>query len=265
MEDQRVGSVVRAVRIKRGWRQSDLAERAGVSASTVSRIERGHLASLSVGVLRRVASGLDIRLDLVARWRAGDLDRLLNSKHSALHEQVARMFRDELPAWVLEPEVSFAVYVERGIIDILAWHPGRRALLVIELKTDIVDVNDLVGKVDTKRRLARSVARDRGWDPASISVWVIVASGRTNRARVAAHGAMLRAAYPTDGRTIKRWLRDPVGPVSVLSMWQDVHRGTARADLSPVRRVRGPARPARERESHSGGARTGPRRDRRWP
>ena len=238
MDDQRFGSAVRGVRIRRGWRQADLGARARVSASTISRIERGHLDSLSIAVIRRVAAALDIRVDLIARWRAGDLDRLLNAKHSALHEQVARLFRDQLPTWVLEPEVSFAVYGERGVVDILAWHPARRALLVIELKTDIVDVNDLVGGVDRKRRLARTVARERGWDAATVSVWVIVAAGRTNRARIAAHGAMLRAAYPTDGRGIKRWLRDPMEPVAALSTWRDMRPGTAMADLSPVRRVR---------------------------
>jgi transcriptional regulator with XRE-family HTH domain len=238
MDDQRFGSVVRSVRIKRGWRQRDLAERAKVSASTISRIERGHLETLSIKALRAVAAALDVRVDLQARWRAGDLDRLLNAKHSALHEQVARRFRDRLPAWLFEPEVSFAIYAERGVIDILAWHPGRRALLVIELKTDIVDVNELVGGVDRKRRLSWQIARDRGWDPDTVSVWVVVAAGRTNRARVAAHRAMLRAAYPADGRAIRTWLQDPVGAVAALSLWQDVHGQTAMAGLTPVRRVR---------------------------
>lgn len=238
MDDQRFGSVVRAVRIRRSWRQADLAATARVSPSTISRIERGHVDGFSLATIRAVAIALDVRTELVARWRAGDLDRLLNSKHSALHEHVARFFRDDLPGWIMEPEVSFAVYGERGVIDILAWHPGRRALLVIELKTDIADVNDLVGMVDRKRRLARGIARERGWDPASVAVWVIVAGGRTNRARIAAHGAMLRAAYPTDGRAIKRWLRNPIGPCSALSMWQDLRPGSAKAVLRPIRRVR---------------------------
>ena len=252
MDDLRFGAVVRAVRIRRGWRQVDLAEKARVSPSTISRIERGHFDRLSLVVIRRVAAALDIRVDLIARWRAGDLDRLLNAKHSALHEQVARMFRADLPAWIMEPEVSFAVYGERGVIDILAWHSGRRALLVIELKTDIVDVNDLVGGVDRKRRHARTVAMARGWDPATVSVWVIVAAGRTNRARVAAHGAMLRAAYPTDGRGIMRWLRDPAASVAALSMWQNVQPGTAMADLSSVRRVRSRNRGPVERDRRVG-------------
>lgn len=196
------------------------------------------MGTLSLETIRRVAAALDIRVDLVGRWRAGDLDRLLNARHSALHEHVARMFRDEHPEWVFEPEVSFAIYRERGVIDILAWHPGRRAILVIELKTDMVDVNDLVGGVDRKRRLVWKVAQARGWEPEFVSVWVILAAGRTNRARLAAHGAMLRAAYPVDGRGIRYWLRDPAAPMAALSMWHGLHPGTGRAGLSPVRRVR---------------------------
>jgi transcriptional regulator with XRE-family HTH domain len=145
MDDLRFGSTIRVVRIKRAWRQSDLAARSHVSASTISRIERGHPGTFSLDTIRAVAAALDIRVDLTPRWRAGDLDRLLNAKHSALHELVARWFSKELPDWVLAPEVSFAIYRERGVIDIVAWHAERRAILVIELKTDIVDVNELIG------------------------------------------------------------------------------------------------------------------------
>src|SRR4029453_8739322 len=132
---------------------------------------------------------------------------------SGLHQLVPRHLAD-LPEWIAQPEVSFAFYAERGVIDILAWHPGRRALLVIELKTDIVDVNNLVGTGDRKGRLATQIASERGWikrgePPPSVSIWVIVADGPTNRRRVRAHGAMLRTAFPTDGRSIRGWPRDP--------------------------------------------------------
>jgi len=201
----------------------------------VSRIERGHLDTLSLRTLRSVASALDVRVDLFARWRAGDLDRLLNARHSALHDSVAAWFRDVMPEWELAPEVSFSILGERGVIDIVAWHPGRRALLIIELKTDIADVNELVGTFDRKRRLAWRVAKERGWVPTTVSGWVIVAPGRTNRARIASHGAMLRGAFPFDGRSIRSWLLDPVGSISALSTWSQ-NRGGPRA---PARRVRG--------------------------
>ena len=212
-----------------------------MSKSTISRIERGHVRSLSVATIQEVAGELDIRVDLVPRWRSGDLDRMLNRRHSNLHELVARWFGDAVPDWVLAPEVSYSIYGERGVIDILAWHPGRRALLIIELKTDIVDVNDLVGSADRRKRLARTIAGERGWDPASVSVWVIVAPSRTNRRRIDSHETMLRAAFPADGRTIRAWLRNPVGSVAALSIWPNSHAGKLGPGVSPVRRVR-PAR-----------------------
>jgi transcriptional regulator with XRE-family HTH domain len=234
MDDQRFGSAIRAVRVRRGWTQQELARRSGVSRSTISRVERGHPGTFSLDTIRRVAAALDVRVDLVPRWRAGDLDRVLNARHSQLHELVARWFAKELPAWILAPEVSYAIYGERGVVDIVVWHPGRRAILVIELKTDIVDVNQLIGKVGEKTRLIRQIVRDRGWDPLTVSTWVIVAAGRTNRARLAAHRSVLRAAFPTDGRSMRVWLADPVDRVAALSIWTE----TAGRSLAPTRRVR---------------------------
>lgn len=134
---------------------------------------------------QRVAAVLDIRLDVVARWRGGELDRLVNARHSGLHESVAT-FLAGLPAWQFAPEVSFSVFGERGVIDILVWHAPSRTLLVIELKTDIVDVQELVATFDRKRRLAVGIARERGWRPALVGCWVIVTRDRTSQRRIAA-------------------------------------------------------------------------------
>jgi transcriptional regulator with XRE-family HTH domain len=242
MSDQRLGSAVRLVRVKRGWRQLDVARRAGVAQMTVSRIERGHFGTLSLDCLRAVTATLDIRVDVFGRWRAGDLDRLLNARHSRLHESVARAFRD-LPEWITAPEVSFAFYAERGIIDILAWHPGRRALLVIELKTDIADVNELLSTADRKRRLAVEIAIERGWisadDPRpSVSLWVIVSQTRTNERRIAEHEAMIRSALPADGRAVRAWLRNPRRAIAGLSIWAANNGHAATPIGGSTRRVR---------------------------
>jgi hypothetical protein len=127
---------------------------------------------------------------------------------------------------------------------LVAWNASHRSVLLIELKTEIVDVNELIGTFDRKVRLGWTIARGRGWDPAAISGWVIVAPGRVNRERIAAHRSMLRAAFPMDGRGIESWLRRPVGAVSALSLWRNNHPSATKADLSPVRRVRRPRRPA---------------------
>jgi hypothetical protein len=195
-----------------------------------------------VATLRANAAALDARVVLTVRWQGGDLDRMINRRHAALHEIVAGLFPG-LDGWLVEPEVSFSIYGERGVIDILAWHPGRRALLIVELKSEIVDVNDLMGSVDRKRRLAARVARDHGWDPASISTWVAVADSRTNRRALARHATTLRAKFPADGRTMRGWLQDPRHRIDAFGFVQLSRSSAVTTDLAPIRRVR-PRKPA---------------------
>jgi transcriptional regulator with XRE-family HTH domain len=233
MDDQQVGIAIRTVRIRRRKRQRDIATEARVSASTVSRIERGRLDEVAVGTLRRVCARLELRVDVRVRSRGGDLDRMVSARHARLVEAIVARLRLDTSGWEVVPEASFSIWGERGVIDILAWHAGRRALLVIEVKTEIVDVGEMLGTLDRKRRLAREVAVQRGWDPDAVSAWLVVAESRTNERRIAAHRETLRAAYPEDGRRMRAWLAQPQGSVAAMSTWREDAKGTA-----PIRRVR---------------------------
>ncbi len=229
------------MRTKRGWRQADLASTSGVSQSVVSRVEAGELGGVPLRTLRRIVAALGIRLTVEARWQGAELDRLLGSRHSAMHDRVARLFAS-LPEWTAVPEVTFSIYGERGAIDVLAWHEPTRTLLVIELKTEIVDVQETVGTLDRKVRLAAPIGAQRGWAAAVVSSWLLVAEGRTSRRRVGAHRAMLRAALPADGRSVAGWLAHPRGRIAALSFVRPVLpstqvAGTGRG-LGQVRRVR---------------------------
>ncbi len=51
---------LRELRDARGWTQLELAERAGVTRSTVSRIEGGKVASLDLEVFEKLANALDV-------------------------------------------------------------------------------------------------------------------------------------------------------------------------------------------------------------
>jgi transcriptional regulator with XRE-family HTH domain len=217
-----------------------------VSRETVAQIERGYAATVSVGAVRSAADALGARLDTMIRWQGGDLGRLLNHRHAAMHEAMARYIRS-LESWSSEPEVSFSIYGERGVIDVLAWHPAARAVLVIELKTELVDINEMMGTLDRKGRLADRIARERRWDPETVSVWLVVADTRTNRRALAAHATVLRGKYPTDGRAIRTWLRRPVGPVQALSFMPNVADPRLGHASRPIRRVVKPRTAAAER------------------
>lgn len=208
MDDQRLSASIRTVRIRRGWRQVDLAIRAGVSRATISLVERGHWQSLSMDTVRKIAAVLDVRVDVVPRWRGGDLDRLLSRRHSMLAEHVASLLLDH-SGWAAVPEVSFSIYGERGIIDQLAWHEAAAHLLVVELKTEFVNINEALGTLDRKVRLARTIAAERGWNPSVVSVWLIVSDTRTNRRHAAEHATLLGSRFKLDGRQFGAFLRNP--------------------------------------------------------
>jgi transcriptional regulator with XRE-family HTH domain len=222
VDDIRVGSVIRTLRYRRGWTQAQLARAARVSPAAISRLEHGHLDATTLDVLRRVFGAVDARIGLVPRWRGGDLDRLVDARHAGMVETLVRRL-SSLPEWIVEPEVTFSIYGERGSVDIVAWHAGRRAFLIIEVKSAIGDVGGLVRQVDRYRRLARDIARERKWAPAFVGVWVVVADGRTARRRFAEHGTTLRRAFPADGHAMEHWLHGPDRDVSSLSFLPFAH------------------------------------------
>jgi transcriptional regulator with XRE-family HTH domain len=236
MDCRRLASTIRAVRIRRQLTQEDVARRARIHRATVSRLERGFCSTLTLDVIDLVCAVLEIRLDLVPRWRGGDLDRLLNAGHAGLHEEVATYFA-ALHGWEVAPEVTYSINGERGAIDLLCWHAETGSLLVVELKTELVDMSDLLGSMDRRLRLARRIGRERGWDVQSVSGWIIVAGGTTNRRRLSAHRQMLRNAFPSDGTEMRAWTRRPSGPVRALSMWSSALPGHQRRSTSTPRRV----------------------------
>lgn len=236
MDDVRLGALYRAARLRRRWRQVDVSGRAGVTPRRVSEIERGQLDGVRVDELRRVARVLEVDLDLRTRWRGGEGERLLSARHSALAEAFTKVLVAD--GWDVRPEVSFSIWGERGVIDILAWHPATRTLLVVEIKTELVDVGEMLGTLDRKRRLAPFVARDLGIDPASIAACVILLEAPTNHRHLASHAATIRAALPADGRRLRAWLRHPDGPLAALMFLSIPPVGTARSEAGGLRRVR---------------------------
>jgi Holliday junction resolvase-like predicted endonuclease len=231
-----------------------------VSRATVGQLEAGDIGRTCLDTIERVAGVLEIRLSVIARWRGGDLDRQVNARHAALSELVARHLSDA--GWTVLPQVSFSIWGERGVIDLVAWHEATRSLLVIELKTEVVDVEETVGTLDRKRRLATEIVAERGWRPRSVSVWLVVADSSMNRRRVTAYDTMLRAAYPLDGWAMRRWLRAPDGhAVAGLSFWARGAGVASNAAGSGLRRslaARKRVRPPRSDAPHARAASASP-------
>lgn len=227
---------MRAARVRGRRRQADVAAAARVSDSTVSRLERGHVQSLSLRAIRAVAAALDIRVELLPRSRGGDLDRLLNARHAALAEAVIRWLSG-FAGWTVRPEVSFSHYGDRGVVDVLAWHGPSRSVLVIELKTDLVDVGELLGTFDRKLRNAMRVAAGLGWAPLTVSGLLVIAESDSNRRKLETHRETFVAAFPDRFMAVRKWLRHPSDQLRALMFFADRHPGQVGARLTRVQRV----------------------------
>jgi hypothetical protein len=219
------------------------------------RIEAGRLDAVRFGDIRRYARALGARFDGSVLWQGADLDRMLNRGHARLHEAMAKWLT-ELGGWLIMPEVSFAYRGERDVIDIVAWHAASRTLLVIELKTRLVDINDLMATMDVRGRMASRIAQERGWEPLAIGLWVVVAHARTNTRALAEHATILRAKFPADGRVMRRWLARPIGDIAALSFMPKVRLGDLGRDATTPRRIRRPTASVDELAAPSSDRRT---------
>ena len=157
MDDWRVGLIIRALRRRRGWRQSDLASRSGVSQPAISLVERGHVDTMSLRAARRILLALEIRGVLDLRWRGGTLDRTLDEGHAALAGIVVRSLATY--GWESAVEVTYAIYGERGSIDLLAFHRATSCLLVIDVKTELTSIEETLRRQRRDPALAQRAER----------------------------------------------------------------------------------------------------------
>lgn len=232
----RIGRSVRALRRRRGWRQADLAHAAGTSQTTIGRIERGEGDRVPPRTLDRILQALGARLRVSVDWNGEALDRLLDSEHAHLVEETLRHLTRL--GWDCAAEVTFSIGRERGSVDVLAWHAGARALVVIEVKTVVPDVQAMLATLDRKTRLGASIAGARGWRPLGLGCLLVVRESRTSRRRVEAHVLTFGAQLPERTVAVKRWLAGPKSGSPVRSLWfvSDRHQAT------PRHRVRTPGR-----------------------
>jgi len=107
MDPVRLGLALRALRIRRGLRQVDVASSAGVSQSTVSNLERGSIHRTPLATIGRVAAVLGGDLDVRVRWRGAEMDRLLDEGHARLVNLITHRLRAR--DWDVIVEATFSI------------------------------------------------------------------------------------------------------------------------------------------------------------
>jgi transcriptional regulator with XRE-family HTH domain len=232
----RIGRAHRAIRIHLGRRQADVAASAGVSQQLVSDFECGRGGKMTLEGVDRLFRALGARAVVSVAWQGGDLDRLLDEGHAAIEGFLSGRLRAD--GWEVLAEVTFSVYGERGSIDLLAWHPATRTLLVVEVKTEITSAEEMLRRHDAKVRLAAGICRERfGVAPAAVARLLALADTSRNRRHIARLASLLDGAYPTRGAALREWLARPSGAIGGLLFADTAGAGVGRGAVRP-RRVR---------------------------
>jgi hypothetical protein len=185
-----------------------------------------------VARLRAVFGAVEARFEGSVTWRGGAIDRLLDERHAVLVGETAERLRRI--GWNVEIEVTFNAYGDRGAIDILATRAAERVALVVEIKTELTAIDEMLRRLDVKERLAPAIVGDRlGWRPATVGRLVVLLETSTNRRRVAVHARVLDLALPARGVATRTWLREPVGRLSGLLISSSSNGRAARRQANP--------------------------------
>jgi Holliday junction resolvase-like predicted endonuclease len=147
-----------------------------------------------------------------------ELSRLIDARHAAIVERVVACLTSL--GWQTVVEYSFNHFGERGLVDILAWRAVDRALLIVEIKSERDDLQQLLGVLDRKTRLVpKLVALDRGWKAAILGVVLVLPECSTSRFQVDRYRATFAAALPARNVEVRRWIRSPGAGSPLRGIW----------------------------------------------
>jgi hypothetical protein len=173
----------------------------------VALVEQGSV-NTSLDLAGRLVSAVGVTLDLrykvpfggtrqadiVHAWCGGYSQRRLNS--------------DGL---IVLREVEIGRGPMRGWIDLLAWQPDHRVLIVVELKTEIHDVGQIERTLGWYGREARAVAAANGWRPRIVSRWLLVLATAENDRRIMDNATRLSQSFPARGSDLEQFDRSVSG------------------------------------------------------
>jgi len=171
---------------------------------------------------RSLSTALGGYLSLRVLFEGAGLDRLRDRRHAELVDSLVGLLREL--GWEVATEASFNEYGERGSIDILAFHPSTRMLLVVEVKTVVPDLGGMLSTFDRKVRLARDIAAAPGM--AIRSGCQIAGASRRQHSATAGRPAHrnIRECVPCADYGVRTWLRTPSGSLPGL-MFLSTARG----------------------------------------
>ena len=205
--------------------QAELAAAVGVSRSRIAEIESGKAdASLDLAWAIADRLGPDMHLltrpPLVHERRRGDL---VHGRCSGYVDR--RSLRAE---WLTARELETFAGRAHGWIDLLAYDPRSRTLVIVEIKTRLDDIGAMERQLSWYERDIRRVAGELGWRPRATTSWLLLLASNEVEAQIAMHRELLRRTFPDRARAMRR--------IITREQVEAGHRGLALIDPTSRRR-----------------------------
>lgn len=220
--------------------QAQVAAAIGISRSHYAGIEAG-TADPSLDLVWRIAERLGLELDLAARppiiveRRRGDL------VHARCSAYVDRRF--QRAGWHTAREVETFAGRAHGWIDLLAFEPRSRTLVIVEVKTRLDDIGAVERQLGWYEREARRIAAGLGWSPRVTASWLLLLASDEVERQIVVHRELLKATFPDRARMMAAALDAPaaigprglalIDPRSRRSRWLIPSRTEGRRSPSP--------------------------------
>jgi transcriptional regulator with XRE-family HTH domain len=200
-----------------GWTQAELGRRAHVSQSFVSRVEHALLPDLSFADATRLLEAMGARLTVgVSAPFLADRELQRDPAHARCTAYVvARLKRDD---WLTATEVEIGGDRSRGWMDVLAFHPDHRLLLVIEIKTEIRDLGAIERTLGWYEREAWTAGRRLGWRPSHIIGCLLLLATEMNEVRIGDNQTAFSAGFPVRASELRRIIANEVPPRNARAM-----------------------------------------------
>jgi transcriptional regulator with XRE-family HTH domain len=188
-----IGSICRGRRAELDLTQAAVSQALGISRSYYAAIEAAR-ANPSIALVDRIGETLGLRVGLVASPIVAITDPVVrDAVHARCSAYVMR--RLQSAGWLVLREVEIADGRLRGWIDLLAFDPRTRTLLIVEIKTSIDDIGRLERQIGWYAR-AVATAVPAAWQPARVVAWVLALASADVDEVIARHRAILASGFP---------------------------------------------------------------------
>lgn len=229
MSDMTLGTtfaqLCRDTRIRLDITQGELADAAGLSRGYIANIESGR-ANPTLNQVDQIGHVLGLELGLASRPPTFLGQR---RPHDLVHARCSGYSGRRLigEGWNVAREVEVVEVRMHGWIDLLAYDPRHKVLLIVEIKTRLEDIGAIERQMARYDRLAIRVARGLGWEPKRQASWLITLASEEVEAALRANRAIVDQAFPGRAHQMAEVLRGEMPPARSLAMIDPSSRRSA--------------------------------------